>query len=82
MAGTGRIQETAAQLSLPLYQLRLHNLIGAAYRRVSAGEHELIAEAIFEGDGVRAERAMRNHVRNSGLAMLDAMETARMNGKA
>lgn len=47
-----------------------------AYARISAAEHELVTEAILEGDGVRAERMMRNHIRNSGVAMLDAVDAS------
>jgi DNA-binding GntR family transcriptional regulator len=75
MAGSGRVRETAAQLVLPIYQMRFHYLMRVDDARASAAEHELIAEAIFEGDATRAERMMRNHIRNSGVAMLEAMET-------
>ena len=74
LSGNGRLRDQAIQMTVPIYQLRLHQLIGRGYRRTSASEHELIAEAILEADGALAERAMRNHIRNSGLAMIDAME--------
>ena len=74
LAGSQRIHEAAAQLTLPIYQLRYHHLMDRSYAKTSAAEHELIAEAILEGDGPRAERMMRNHIRNSGLAMLDALD--------
>jgi DNA-binding GntR family transcriptional regulator len=74
MAGNDRVRETAARLTLPIYQLRTHNLMDPNYIRTSAAEHEIIAEAILEGDGARAERMMRNHIRNSGNAMLEAIE--------
>jgi DNA-binding GntR family transcriptional regulator len=76
MSGNERVRETATQLTLPIYQLRVHYMIGREYRRNSAAEHELIAEAIFDGDGARAERMMRNHIRNSGIAVLDGMENS------
>jgi DNA-binding GntR family transcriptional regulator len=74
LAGNDRLAETAAQLALPLYQMRYHQVMDRAYVRASAAEHELIAEAILDGDGPRAERMMRNHVRNSGAAMLEALD--------
>ena len=73
LAGNDRVRETAAQLTLPIYQLRYHHLMDRSYARTSAAEHELIAEAIMEGDGPRAERMMRNHIRNSGEAMIEAL---------
>jgi len=75
MAGNDRVREMAQQLMLPIYQLRLHNRMDLDYDHVSAAEHELIAEAILAADGARAERMMRNHIRNSGVAMLEAVET-------
>jgi len=73
LAGNERVQEQARQLTLPLYRLRMHHLMDPAYARTSAAEHGLIVEAILEGDGAAAERAMRNHIRNSGAAMLEAL---------
>ena len=79
LAGNERVQEQARQLTLPLYRLRMHHLMDPAYARTSAAEHALIVDAILEGDGAAAERAMRNHIRNSGVAMLEAL--ARKEGK-
>lgn len=73
LAGNERVREQARQLTLPLYRRRTHYLMDPAYARTSALEHGLIVEAILEGDGAGAERAMRNHIRNSGVAMLEAM---------
>ena len=81
LAGNDRLREMAAQLTLPIYRLRFHYLMDPAYIRVSAQEHELIAEAILGGDGVRAERMMRNHIRNSGAALLEALEDSRAERK-
>jgi DNA-binding GntR family transcriptional regulator len=78
--GNERVQEQARQLTLPLYRLRMHHLMDPAYARTSAAKHALIVDAILEGDGGAAERAMRNHIRNSGVAMLEAL--ARKNGRA
>jgi len=73
LAGNARVQEEARQLTLPLYRRRTHHVMDPAYARTSAAEHVLIVEAILDGDGAAAERAMRNHIRNSGVAMLEAM---------
>jgi len=79
LAGNERVREQARQLTLPIYRRRLHHLMDPGYARASAAEHALIVEAILEGDGAAAERAMRNHIRNSGVAMLEAV--ARNEGK-
>lgn len=73
LAGNGRVQEQARQLTLPIYRLRMHHLLDAGYARTSAVEHALIVDAILAGDGAAAERAMRNHIRNSEQAMLEAL---------
>ncbi|MEI9984048.1 MAG: GntR family transcriptional regulator [Aliidongia sp.] len=78
LAANDRVRETAVQLTLPIYRMRYHYLMDPAYTRISAAEHELIAEAILAGDGMRAERMMRNHIRNSGVAMLEALEASRI----
>jgi DNA-binding GntR family transcriptional regulator len=74
MASNVRVQEQARQLTLPLYRLRYHWRINPEYAHTSATEHEGIAQAIIDGDGRRAERLMRRHIRNSGTAMLSALE--------
>ncbi len=76
MAGNERVREQARQLTLPIYRLRYHYLMDPIYARTSAAEHQLIAEAILESDGAQAERTMRNHIRNSGFAMLAALDAS------
>lgn len=76
MADNARVQEQSRQLTLPIYRLRYHHLMDREYARTSAAEHALVTEAILDGDGVRAERLMRNHIRNSGVAMLDALDAS------
>ncbi len=79
VAGNGHLQEQARQLVLPIYKLRFHHLMDPDYARVSAEEHETIAHSILNGDGPRSERAMRTHIRNSGLAMVEAVSSQQEN---
>ena len=76
LAGNARLSEQAGQLTLPLYRWQFHTLMDPAYARLSASEHEGIAAAILAGDGVRAERSMRNHIGSSGRAMIAAAREA------
>jgi DNA-binding GntR family transcriptional regulator len=76
MAANERLREQARQLTLPIYRLRLHYLMAPDYARISLAEHEAVAKAVLQRDGSRAERLMRKHVRNSGVAMLAALNTA------
>ncbi len=73
LADNIRVQEQSRQLTMPIYRLRYHHLMDPAYARTSAAEHALIVDAVLAGDGARADRAMRNHIRNSGTAMLEAL---------
>ncbi len=68
IADNEAMRQMARQLVLPIYKLQFHSLLSPEYYRVSASEHEAIAQAILDGDGPGAERLMRNHVRNSGAA--------------
>jgi DNA-binding GntR family transcriptional regulator len=74
MADNARVREQSRQLTLPLYRLRYHWRMNPDYAQTSAAEHEAIAQAIMDGDGRRAERLMRKHIRNSGAAMLTALQ--------
>ena len=73
LADNTRVQEQSRQLTMPIYRLRYHHLMDPAYARTSAAEHALIVDAVLAGDGARADRAMRNHIRNSGTAMMEAL---------
>jgi DNA-binding GntR family transcriptional regulator len=74
MAGNRRVREQAQQLVLPIYRQRLHNLMNPEQARPSAAEHRRIAAAILAGDAAKAEAEMRKHIRNSGKAILEAIE--------
>ena len=76
MAGNERVRETAMQLMMPFYQTASHQLMDPIYYRSKAAEHEMIAEAILDGDGGRAERMMRGHVRNAATIILDVLDAA------
>lgn len=69
-----RAKEIAELLVMPIYRLRYHHLMERDYARVSGGEHVAIAEALLSGDCDRAECEMREHIRNSGRAMIAAIE--------
>lgn len=84
IAGNGVLRETALRLTFPLYRLFFNERTGAERARDSLAEHERVIEAILAGDGVRAERLMRNHLRSGAdviCEMLDEIE-AEAAGKA
>ncbi|WP_428391191.1 GntR family transcriptional regulator [Lichenicoccus sp.] len=77
MSRNERLREQSRQLVLPIYRFHYHQLMEPAYAEVSAREHTLIADAILAQDGDLAERMMRNHICNSGTAMLHAVDAHR-----
>jgi DNA-binding GntR family transcriptional regulator len=74
IAGNSVLRETALRLTFPLYRLYFNGQASAARARDSLIEHEGVIEAILEGDGVRAERLMKAHLRNGADAVCEALE--------
>ena len=63
------------QANVAVFRLQFHRIrrTPAAVRR-STLEHARVVKAILKGDAKAADRAMRQHVENSGRAILDAPE--------
>ncbi|SUS03392.1 Transcriptional regulator, GntR family [uncultured Defluviicoccus sp.] len=74
IAGNAVLREMALRLTFPLYRLYFNEKTGSARARDSLIEHEGIIEAILSGDGVRAERLMRSHLRNGAEAVCQTLE--------
>lgn len=72
-SGNDVLRETATRLTSPLYRLHFNELMGLDRARESLREHEGIVEAILAGDGVRAERLMRTHLRNGAMAVSEVL---------
>jgi len=63
------------QAHLLIFRLQFHRILRApAAVRRSRLEHQRVVKAILKGDSKGAERAMRQHVHNSGVAILAAPE--------
>ena len=73
IGGNKRLIYLAEQLAVPIYTLRYHQLLKPSNIKSSVAEHEQIADALLDGDGDRAERVMRMHVRNSGDLILQRL---------
>lgn len=74
LSGSSRTAELARNLALPLYRFNHHRLFERSARVQSLHDHAAIVDAIAAGDADAAETAMRNHLRNSGVAMARALE--------
>jgi DNA-binding GntR family transcriptional regulator len=74
IAGNAVLRETALRLTFPLYRIYFNEKTGAERAQESLVEHEGIIAAILSGDGVRAERLMRAHLRNGAEAVCVALD--------
>jgi len=72
-SGNDVLRETSTRLTSPLYRLRFNELMGPDRARESLREHEGIVEAVLAGDGARAERLMRTHLRNGAAAVTEVI---------
>lgn len=75
IAGNSVLRETAQRLTFPLYRLYFNERTGPERARESLGEHERVIEAILAGDGARAERLMRSHLRNGADVICDMLNS-------
>ena len=74
IAANAVLRETALRLTFPLYRIYFNEKSGAERAQKSLVEHEGIIAAILSGDGVRAERLMRAHLRNGAEAVCVALD--------
>lgn len=76
IAGNAILQEAARRVTFPVFRLHFNELTGQARARQSLQEHDEIIDAVLSGDGVRAERSMRSHLRNGAIAVCEALDAA------
>lgn len=76
MSGNQKLKDTALRLSYPGYGIRYSRLIGAARTQASLIEHQEVANAVLAADAPSAERLMRRHLRNTLIAIQDAIDGA------
>lgn len=74
IAGNTMLREAAQRLTFPAFRLQFNELTGSVRARKSLHEHDEIIDAILAGDGVRAERSMRSHMRNGAIAVCEALD--------
>jgi len=55
----------AEQLWLPIFRIQFNRFVQANSMKKSLAGHERVIRAILDGDGPKAERIMRSHVRSS-----------------
>ncbi|MBB4265096.1 GntR family transcriptional regulator [Roseospira visakhapatnamensis] len=69
------LEETTAGLRLRATPYRRHQLNRPGRLADSLREHETVLQAILDGDGVRADSAMRDHVSIQGDLFADLLST-------
>lgn len=77
IAGNNILEEESRRFTFSVMRVRFNRLMGTSRESESLLEHELIIDAILSGEGIRAERLMRAHLRNGANAVCDAIEKER-----
>lgn len=74
-AGNPTLANLARPLTFPIYRKLFNEWLAKTSdrQRQSLIEHQAIIEAILAGDGARAERNMRSHLRNASIAACEAI---------
>lgn len=75
IAGNSVLRETALRMTFPLYRLFFNAHVSAERALDSLAEHEGIIAAVLAGDGLRAERLMRIHLRNGADSVCEQLVT-------
>lgn len=73
MSGNDRLRTLAAQLVMPVYQVRLPQRMDREAMQISFRDHKIIAAALTKGDGDAAEAAMRVHVAQAGEGLKETL---------
>jgi len=76
IAGNSVLAEAATRLTYPVHRAVFSRLMGAERAMASLQEHDGIIDAILAGDGVKAERLMRMHLRNAAVAVCEVLDQA------
>lgn len=71
MAGNTELARLVENLQIPSFILLVHVLVDALSIARARAEHRPIVEAIVKGDGNRAERTMRAHIRSTKAFVLE-----------
>jgi len=69
-SGNAQLERLVAELQVPVFMLRLYSIIDHGVIEQAHAEHVEIVRYLLRGDGERAERAMRKHIRSTKLRVL------------
>jgi DNA-binding GntR family transcriptional regulator len=73
LSGNRELPEFVEHTRLSIFRLQFHSvLLSVTHIKRSRADHARIVEAILDGDGSAAEKAMRRHINNSTQGILQA----------
>ena len=75
MSGNSALVRTMGRLQLHTFRVQFHLVLSKFAAACSRSDHEIIVEAILDGDGAAAETAMRAHIARTGQWILNAPRT-------
>ncbi|PCI57581.1 MAG: hypothetical protein COB45_03010 [Gammaproteobacteria bacterium] len=74
IAGNSMLKEAGLRLTYPLQRIYFNEVTGKSHTEDSLKEHSEIIDAILAGEGCRAERKMRTHLRNRSMAACEVLD--------
>ena len=74
IAGNDMLKEAGHRYTYPLQRQYFNELAGKTRTEDSLREHEDIIQAVLAGDGTRAERMLRIHLRNRASAVCEVLD--------
>ncbi len=60
------LNDLVTQLRTPIFRYQFHKFVNVDAQKESMAGHEAIATAILEGNGPKAEKAMKKHIQQGG----------------
>jgi DNA-binding GntR family transcriptional regulator len=82
IGGNEQLEDAIDKLQLPIMMVQVGRLMGAATTAASEEAHVEIAEAILDGNPLRAEQAMQRHLRELAAWVLSLPDTSFKREKA
>jgi len=70
-SGNSQLVMLVGSLQIPVVMLRLYTIIDRKFVEAAHHQHLDIVKALLSGDGGKAERAMRRHIRSSKASVLE-----------
>lgn len=70
MSDNRYLKKLISHLRVPIFRYQFQQFLDTKAKQASIAEHLVVGKAILEGDGPRAEKAMRKHVKETSKFLL------------